>query len=169
MSAESTRRTVSWGEALVVETFHTQGGLQAAVDAIVAEVGSMVGTRPTFAKLLHVQSPEELSDRNRTRAWLLLAALHREPRDWGLRDDDAPGSLDPEALKARLRARVRREGIEPPEAPRPSSPLESGPAGTETTRWYADSRRRRALHVVVPRRRLVLVRDVPPMGQGLAA
>ena len=112
MKSKATRE-VAWGDALVVEVFHVQGGLKAVVDAIVAEVGPMVGTRNTFAKLLHVSDPSGLGAKDLWRAWLLLAALHHNPDDWGVSSDNAPASVDTEALRARLEARVRHQGLEP--------------------------------------------------------
>jgi len=106
-------REVTWGEGLVVETFRTHGGLRAVVEAIIAEVGPTVGTRNTFAKLLRVEDPGTLSPRDRWRAWLLLAALGQEPGEWAVDDSNAPPSVDVEALKSALQARVRRQGFEP--------------------------------------------------------
>jgi hypothetical protein len=117
----STTRQVSWGDALTIEVFHTNGGLKAITKAITVEMGPTIGSRNTFAKLLHIQSPEVLNGRDSWRAWVLLAAVGQEPSDWGLNDDNAPASVDTEALKVRLRALVRREGIEPP------------------TRWFRDN------------------------------
>jgi len=125
-------RQVSWGDALTIEVFHIHGGLRAITDAIIAEMGPTIGGRTTFAKLLHVQSPEMLNSAYRWRAWVLLAALGQDPADWGLGDDDTPASVDAEALKSRLRARVRREGIEP------------------STRWINEPSRTREVAHILP-------------------
>jgi len=104
--AMSTTRQVSWGDALTIEVFHTPGGLKAITNAIAVEMGPTLGSRNTFAKLLHTQSPELLGARDRWRAWVLLAALGQDPSDWGLNDDSAPASVDTEALKLRFRSRT---------------------------------------------------------------
>lgn len=106
-------RQVSWGDALVVELFKTPGGLKAAVDRITEEVGVTAGTRNTFGKLLRVDDPATLAERDQWRAWLLLAALGQAPGEWGISDRVVPRSVDLHALRQRLES-VRREGLEPP-------------------------------------------------------
>ncbi|TFB88628.1 hypothetical protein [Cryobacterium luteum] len=105
-------RTVTWGDALVVAAFHSPGGLKSAVTAIAREVGPHIGNRNTFAKLLRVTSPTDLSEKDRWRAWLLLAAFGEDPRDWGILDQVVPTSIDRPALLERLT--VRPKGFEPP-------------------------------------------------------
>ena len=95
-------KQVSWGDAIVVELFRTPGGLKAVVDAIIEEVGPTVGTRNTFAKLLRVEDPEAMSDKDKWRAWLLLVALHQDPNEWGIGDAPIPRSLDADMLMTRL-------------------------------------------------------------------
>lgn len=106
-------REVLWGDALAVEMFRTSGGLKAAVEAIVTQVGPAVGTRNTFAKLMHVTDPADLSMKDKWRAWLLLVAVHEDPADWGIDDDVVPKSIKAEALKKDLRQMVRHQGLEP--------------------------------------------------------
>jgi hypothetical protein len=96
-------REVTWGDALVVELFKTPGGLKAVVDAIVEEVGRTIGTRNTFAKLLRVDDPYKLGDRDLYRAWLLLAALGQDPSEWGINENVVPRSIDLDTTRARLR------------------------------------------------------------------
>ena len=82
-------RQVTWGEALVVELFKA-GGLKGAVERITSLMGKAVGTRNTFAKLLRVDDPSSLSERDRWRAWLLLAALGLDADEWGVGDQVVP-------------------------------------------------------------------------------
>lgn len=112
-AAMTVTREVSWGEGIVVEVFRTHGGLRTVVQAITDEVGATVGTRNTFAKLLRVEDPSTLGERDRWRAWLLLTALHQDPAEWGIGDGVVPRSLDADLLASRLRSSVRRQGLEP--------------------------------------------------------
>lgn len=94
-------REVSWGDALVVAAFHA-GGIKAAVERIHAQIGSTVGSRNTFAKLLKEGGPDGLGARDLWRAWLLIAALGEEPSDWRVSDEHVPAAFDAEALKQAL-------------------------------------------------------------------
>ena len=96
-------RTVTWGEALVVEMFKTPGGLKAAVDHITAVVGRTAGTRNTFAKLLRADDPSDLNSTDRWRAWLLLTAVGHNPDEWGLDSAEVvPGYIDTDTLRCNL-------------------------------------------------------------------
>lgn len=98
-------REVTWGEGIVVAGFRSPGGLKGAVDRIQSVVGAHIGTRNTFAKLTHVDDPSLLSERDRFRAWLLLAALSEEPAEWGIDDDVVPPLADAKHLQALVRPR----------------------------------------------------------------
>ena len=93
---------VNWGDALVVQAFRAPGGLKGAVDAIRAELGSTIGTRNTFAKLLRVEDPNELNDRDRFRAWLLVTALGGEAESFGINDEAVPHHFDVGRLRTDL-------------------------------------------------------------------
>lgn len=96
-------RQVSWGDALVVQQFKHPGGLKAAVETIRSVVGPLAGSRPTFQKFLIVADPSTLHEKDRFRAWLLLAAFGEEPADWGIEDSAVPAAFgDPDQLKAEL-------------------------------------------------------------------
>lgn len=103
----------SWGDALVVQVFKAPKGLQGAVEAIRAAVGSNVGSRNTFAKLLRVESVESLTATDRWRAWLLLAALGQDPTQWGLSDEDVPAALDATAIAAAVQCPRRDSNPRP--------------------------------------------------------
>ena len=106
-------REVTWGDALVVEVFKTVRGLRAVTERIAEEAGPYVGTRNTFAKLLRVDNPERLSEKDRWRAWLLLAALRQNPPEWGIPDEVVPASMDRDMLRKRLWCAVRDLNPEP--------------------------------------------------------
>ncbi len=95
-------REVVWGDALVALQFRHAGGLQAAVDVIRAEVGPQIGVRATFQNLLRVEDPAALSERERFRAWCLLATFGQDPARWGIPDTVVPRAHDPERLGAAL-------------------------------------------------------------------
>jgi hypothetical protein len=105
-------RTVTWGDALVVASFHSPRGLRGAVEQIHRAVGAHIGTRNTFGKLYKAHGPHELDPKDRYRAWLLLAALGQDPKEWGIGDDDVPAgqAIDLDGLKRFL---VRPPGLEP--------------------------------------------------------
>lgn len=105
-------RQVTWGEALVVEVFKADGGLKVVTDKIIREVGAAAPSRNTFRKLLKVNDPATLDDRDQWRAWLLLTALGNYPEDWGISDTAVPRSLDKDALRRSL-VPVRRRGLGP--------------------------------------------------------
>jgi hypothetical protein len=95
-------RQVTWGEALVVELFKTDGGLKAAVNHIANLMGKTIGTRNTFAKLTRADDPAELADKDLWRAWLLLTALGHDPIEWGIDPSVVPGYIDIPDLRRRL-------------------------------------------------------------------
>lgn len=118
-------RTVSWGEGIVVAAFRYGGGLKVAVDQIQAFMGSHIGTRNTFAKLLRVDDPATLNTKDQLRAWLLLTTLGENPEEWGINDGVVPRSVDLDVARLVLGtteprpaepngADVRPEGFEPP-------------------------------------------------------
>ena len=113
MTTDVATRHVTWGEGIVVELFKTHGGLKAVVDAIVHEMGEMIGTRNTFAKLQRVDDPATLGARDQWRAWLLLTALRQDPADWGIPASIVPNAVDAEHVARRLHALVRPKGFEP--------------------------------------------------------
>lgn len=98
-------RTVTWGDALIVETFKTPGGLRAVVRAIHAEVGNHIGSRNTFSKFYRVDDPAQLSATDQYRAWLLIAGFGLDPADWGLSNNVVPPAVDVDRLRAALCAR----------------------------------------------------------------
>lgn len=98
------RREVTWGEGIVVAAFHSAGGLKVAVDHIHTVVGPYIGTRNTFAKLLRVEDPSVLAERDLFRAWLLLTALGEDAESWGISDGVVPNGHDPARLREELRA-----------------------------------------------------------------
>lgn len=106
-------REVGWGDAIVVELFKTVGGLKVTIEAIQSELGPTIGNRNTFAKLLRMDDPADLNDKDRWRAWLLLTALRQTPEDWGISNDIVPGLYDPELIATRLHELVRPKGFEP--------------------------------------------------------
>jgi hypothetical protein len=87
------RRTITWGDELVVAAHHAPGGLRAAVEQIQRAVGPRIGTRNTFAKLYSYESPDDLNAVDRYRAWLLVSAFGNDPKDWGLDDGDVPAGI----------------------------------------------------------------------------
>lgn len=101
-------RSVTWGDALALEMFKTPGGLKAAVDAIDYVLGPHYGTRNTFAKLLKVADPDQLSPKDQWRAWLLLVTIAQDPTEWALPADMAPRYLDAENLKYELIEALRQ-------------------------------------------------------------
>lgn len=98
--------TLTWGDRLVVATFHQEGGLAVALKRIQALLGPMIGSRPTFAKLLRADGPESLGEKDQFRAWLLLAAYGEDPADWGLSPDVVPAYIDPDRLRTDLLPRL---------------------------------------------------------------
>lgn len=100
-------RVVSWGDALVVQQFKHTGGLKAAVETVRRVVGPQIGVRATFQNLLKVEDPAELSERERFRAWALIAAFGEDPTEWGLPDAVVPVAFDPAALKNRFLVELR--------------------------------------------------------------
>lgn len=130
-----TRRTVSWGEALVVEAFKYPGGLRSAVDAIRAEVGPYIGTRNTFAKLLKANGPDELGEVDQFRAWLLISAFGKFPEDWGIPNAVVPRSMDWAKLQAELRQR-RATPLGRPTSANAGTTRD----GTGTTRSYSEEK-----------------------------
>lgn len=99
-------RSVTWGKALMVETADN-GGLRHVVECITSLMGS-IGTRNTFGKLLSVENPAALKDRDKWRAWVLLAAMDLNPTDWGIPPETVPPAIDGEQLQRRLVAAVKR-------------------------------------------------------------
>lgn len=97
--------TVTWGQALQVRVINTPGGLRGAVDQIHSVVGSYVGTRTTFMKIMQVDDPTELGARDAWRAWLLLTALGLNPAEWGITGAVAPPMIDPGLVAQALCAR----------------------------------------------------------------
>lgn len=104
-------RQVTWGQALRVELVEVDGGLKAATDVIKRELGELIGTRNTFAKLLRVDDPAELGEADQWRAWLLLTAIGLEPADWGVAATAVPKYVDAAALAENIV--VHRRGLEP--------------------------------------------------------
>jgi hypothetical protein len=92
-------REVAWGEALMVRTSRTRGGLKAVQEVIADQVGDVLGSRNTFGKLYLVRDPEQLPARDKYRAWLVVCAIGEEPVDWGLSDSVVPKAIDARALK----------------------------------------------------------------------
>jgi hypothetical protein len=80
-------RPITWGEALRTEIEH-RPGLARIVRSVRAELGPVIGTRTTFAKLFEVERPEDLDESEQFRAWLVLTSVGFRPRDWGI--DPAP-------------------------------------------------------------------------------
>lgn len=124
-----TMRTVSWGDALLVETFKA-GGMAPLIRIIQAEVGEVIGARVTFSKLLQTTRPDELTKTDRWRTWLLLTAARNDPADWGISDDAVPPAIDIDRLRAALYA--RRDSN-----PQPSD-WESAPFSPAFSSWSTD-------------------------------
>ena len=95
-------RSATWGDDLVLELFHSGGGLKGAVDRIRDVVGPIVGTRNTFAKLLRTDSVDELDEAERLRAWLLLTTIGTDPSTFGIDDEAVPRAFDVERLRDEL-------------------------------------------------------------------
>jgi hypothetical protein len=107
-------REVAWGDALLTKVARHPGGLNACVGAIRDELGSIVGVRNTFAKLLHTQDPSDLKDSDTFRAWLLLTVLEEDPADWGIDAEEAvPAGYDRDRLVRQLPRLVAGAGFEP--------------------------------------------------------
>ncbi len=85
-----------------MESSKAPRGLQGVVELIHAEVGQMVGSRNTFAKLFRAQGPEEMDEKDQYRAWLLLCVFGQDPARWGIPDTVVPRAHDPERLGAAL-------------------------------------------------------------------
>jgi hypothetical protein len=83
---------MTWGEALGHYVSKQAGGLKRVHLRIISAVGPMYGTRNTFAKLFDLEGPPE-NAKDRQRAWLLVAAIGREPKEWGLSEADRPPLL----------------------------------------------------------------------------
>lgn len=95
------KREVSWGDGLVVAAYK-DGGLKSAVNRIQAQLGTTIGSPSTFSRLFHADSPEELSECNLWRAWLLLVSLGEDPLNWGISDSCVPAAMNVEHLKSAL-------------------------------------------------------------------
>ncbi len=95
-------REVTWGDDLVVATFHSEGGLLNAVRRIHAAVGDDVGTANTFRRLFYVTDPGELGEKEQRRAWLLLTAYGLDPAGWGISDEVVPSIWNVDVLRAEI-------------------------------------------------------------------
>lgn len=93
------RRTVGWGEALILE-IHMSPGLSPLVRAINAAAGDQ-GVRNTFARLYdYAEPPTAAQDpKDYFRAWLLLTALGQDPAAWSIGDDAVPPGYDKNRLR----------------------------------------------------------------------
>lgn len=92
------RRTVGWGEALILE-IHLSPGLSPLVRVINAAAGDQ-GVRNTFARLYEYAEPPTAADpKDYFRAWLLLTALGQSPKAWGIGDDAVPPGYDRDRLR----------------------------------------------------------------------
>ena len=97
-----TVREVTWGDELVVATFHTEGGLLNAVRRIHAAVGDEIGLNNAFKALFFATDPAELNERQQRRAWLLLTAYGLDPADWGITDDVLPLAWNISAVREQI-------------------------------------------------------------------
>lgn len=87
------RRTVGWGEALILEV-HLTPGLGPIVRVINSAVGDQ-GVRNTYARLYDYAEPPTSSEpKDYFRAWLVLTALGQDPNAWGVGDDAVPAGYD---------------------------------------------------------------------------
>jgi hypothetical protein len=93
---------VTWGDFLYLQAAK-HGGLKSAVLRIRAEIGPQIGTRNAFSPLFEYESPAELRETDRWRAWLLLVAFGQDPNEWGIDDDCVPGSVSIPKLRQHLK------------------------------------------------------------------
>jgi hypothetical protein len=102
-STKRFRRTVGWGEALVLEVHYRSPGLSPVVKAIHSAVGKSIGVRNTFAKLYDYEQPPA-DTTEQFRAWLVLTALGQDPSAWGISDEVVPKGYDLETLRTLVRS-----------------------------------------------------------------
>lgn len=94
----------SWGDRLKRATGRNH---RAAVAAIAENVGPLIGTRNTFAKLYsYDEAPGADDPTDRIRGWLLLVTLGYEPSDWGIDADVLPPAWDAERVRDLLFSRI---------------------------------------------------------------
>jgi hypothetical protein len=92
------RRTIGWGEALILE-IHFSPGLSPLVRTINSAAGDQ-GVRNTFARLYDYEEPPTSDDpRDYFRAWLVLTALGQDPAAWGIGDDAVADGYDLDKLR----------------------------------------------------------------------
>lgn len=96
-------RTYNWGESLRLEAAMADGGLAAATKRIAENMGSLHGSRNTFATLFTRADPPE-SRKDQERAYLLLVALGLNPEDWGMGDFTPPKAWSDSVLDLRTDA-----------------------------------------------------------------
>jgi hypothetical protein len=113
------------GDALVLDTHRTPGGLTAAYRRIREAVGPFYGSVNTFRKFLDADTAEDMDEIDRFRIWLLVTSYGKNPTAYGVNDNDVPPTVtDIAALRRKL---VGPEGLEPP-----ASSVESRRSGTVT-------------------------------------
>ncbi len=86
------QQVVTWGQSLQLAV-HKGGGMNSAVGRIQLALHH-IGSRATFSKLQAVQSPDDLDETDRYRAWLLLTAIGEDPASWGLGAVVLPEAVD---------------------------------------------------------------------------
>lgn len=97
-------RVLTLGESFILELAKVPNGrgLAAAYEQIKSVIGTARGSRNTFGKLQRAQSFESLNQKDRERAWILMATLGMNPADFGASDVGAPPKVNIEALRADL-------------------------------------------------------------------
>lgn len=91
-----------WGQRLRT-AIERRCRMERAVRAIGAAVGSHIGARSTFDRLLTIQSVTSLSQKDRFRSWLLLTTICVDPAGFGLSNRDVPSGYDIGRLTNELR------------------------------------------------------------------
>lgn len=100
--------TATWGQSLLLCVREVPGGLHAVATAAGMELGPLIGSRNTFAKLYQAKSPADLSEADRLRAWVVLVAIGEDPQHWGLGDVEWPPGVDQERLRSSLPEQLAR-------------------------------------------------------------
>ncbi len=97
-------RILTLGECFILELAKVPRGrgLVAAYEQITEVLGSFYGSRATFAKLQQAHTFRELSEKDRFRAWVLMATLGMEPDDFGGSDAVVPPTFNIVELRTAL-------------------------------------------------------------------
>ncbi len=107
MAKTEFKRTYNWGTSLRIEVMDA-GGLKSTVDRIQHAVGSMIGSRNTFAKLFTLDAPPspEFENMDALRARLLVEACGLHPEEWAVDEVELPPSFDLEKFREQVKRQI---------------------------------------------------------------